>query len=390
MTVSYPFNEAGNLDLHEAHYEAQKLPGLLRVRLPYGETAWLVTRYEDARLVLADQRFSNAETLNHDAPRIRAEMEPGGIISMDPPDHARLRKLVAKAFTVRRSEALRPRVREIATGLVDDMIAAGPPLDLVDRFALPLPVAVICELLGVPVEDRPKFRTWTDAALSTSQLAVDELMASWQAMREYMAGLVADHRLNPRDDLMTALIEARDEQDRLSEDELVELCITLLIAGHETTSSQIPNFVLTLLDRPEATAQLRSNHALIPGAVEELLRFVSMAVGAVYPRYAKEDVQVSDTLVRKGEPVLVSIDAANRDCLRFPNPDILKVDAPPEQQLAFGHGVHHCVGAALARVELQEALRALLLGLPSLHLAGDVVWKDEMMVRSPLTMLIGW
>jgi len=390
MTVAYPFNEAGTLDLHEAYYEALAKPGLLRVRLPYGEPAWLATRYDDARLVLGDKRFSRAESVKHDAPRMRPAMVDGGILTMDPPDHTRLRTLVAKAFTVRRVEELRPRAREITTGLIRDMIAAGPPVDLVDMFALSLPVAVICELLGVPVADRPRFRVWSDNALSTSRLTAEQFMASREEMREYMRGLIADHRANPRDDLMTALIEARDERDRLSELELVDLCSGILVAGHETTASQIPNFLLTLLDRPAAMARLRSDPALIPGAVEELLRFVPLGASSSFPRYAMTDVQVGDTLVRAGEPVLVAVGAANRDGLRFADPDTLKVDAPPEQHLGFGHGVHHCLGAALARMELQEALRALLLELPGLRLAGDVVWKKEMLVRGLVTMPVGW
>jgi cytochrome P450 len=390
MTVAYPFNETGTLDLHEAYYDALTQPGLLRVQLPYGEPAWLVTRYDEARLVLGDKRFSRAESVKHDAPRMRAAMVDGGILTMDPPDHTRLRTLVAKAFTVRRVEELRPRAREITTGLIKDMLAAGPPVDLVDMFALSLPVAVICELLGVPVEDRPRFRVWSDNALSTSRLTAEQFMASREEMREYMRGLIADHRANPRDDLMTALIEARDERDRLSELELVDLCTGILVAGHETTASQIPNFLLTLLDRPSAVARLRSDPSLIPGAVEELLRFVPLGASSSFPRYATEDVQVGGTLVHAGEPVLVAVGAANRDGLRFSDPDTLKVDAPPEQHLGFGHGVHHCLGAALARMELQEALRALLLELPGLHLAGDVVWKKEMLVRGPVTMPVGW
>jgi cytochrome P450 len=263
-------------------------------------------------------------------------------------------------------------------------------VDLVDMFALSLPVAVICELLGVPVADRPRFRVWSDNALSTSRLTAEQFMASREEMRDYMRGLIADHRANPRDDLMTALIEARDERDRLSELELVDLCSGILVAGHETTASQIPNFLLTLLDRPAAMARLRSDPTLIPGAVEELLRFVPLGASSSFPRYAMTDVQVGDTLVRAGEPVLVAVGAANRDGLRFADPDTLKVDAPPEQHLGFGHGVHHCLGAALARMELQEALRALLLELPGLRLAGDVVWKKEMLVRGLVTMPVGW
>jgi cytochrome P450 len=390
MTVAYPFNEAGSLALHDSYYEALRTPGMLRIQMPHGEPAWLATRYADARLVYGDRRFSRAVAAEHDEPRMQAGRIDGGILSMDPPDHTRLRTLVAKAFTVRRVEQVRPRARDIAIGLVKDMIAEGPPVDLVDRFALPLPVAVICELLGVPVEDRPKFRVWSDNVLSTSRLTAEEYTDNRNELRDYIRGLIADHRVDPQDDLMTALIEAHDQGDRLSELELVDLCGGILVAGHETTASQIPNFIATLLDHPEAMDKLRSDPSLIPGAVEELLRFVPLGAGAGFARYATEDVQVGDVLVRAGEPVIVAIGAANRDGMRFTSPDKLQVDQPPEQHLGFGHGVHHCLGAALARMELQEALRVLLSELPDLHLAGDIVWKTEMLVRGPVTMPIGW
>jgi cytochrome P450 len=390
MTVAYPFNATENLDLDDAYRAAQRTPGMLRVRLPHGEPAWLATRYADARLVLGDQRFSRAAAADRDEPRMQEGRLTGGILSMDPPEHTRLRTLVAKAFTVRRVEELRPRIREIATSLVAAMRADGPPADLVDRFALPLPVAVICELLGVPVEDRPRFRVWSDDALSTSRLTAAEFLASREEMREYMRGLIAAHRAHPADDLMTALIEARDSADRLTELELVDLCVGILVAGHETTASQIPNFVVTLLDHPAALARLRADLSLIPAAVEELMRFVPLGAGAGFPRYATEDVRVGDVLVRAGEPVVVAIGAANRDGLRFSDPDTLRVDRPVSQHLGFGHGVHHCLGAALARAELQEALRVLLSELPGLHLAGDIEWKTEMIVRGPVRMPVGW
>jgi cytochrome P450 len=390
MTIAYPFNETDSLGLHKSYYEALAAPGMLRVQLPYGEPAWLAARYADVRLVLGDKRFSRAMATERDEPRMAAAQAPGGILSMDPPDHTRLRTLVAKAFTVRRVEELRPRAREIATELVRNMIEAGPPVDLVDMFALSLPVAVICELLGVPVADRSKFRVWSDNALSTSRLTAEEFMASREELREYMRGLIADHRANPRDDLISALIEARDEQDRLSELELIDLCNGILVAGHETTASQIPNFLVTLFDHPEALARLRRDPSLIPGAVEELLRYVPLGAGGGFPRYATEDVRVGDVLVRKGEPVVVAIGAANRDAARFADPDSLHIEEPPEQHLGLGHGVHHCLGAALARMELQEALRALLTGLPELHVTGEIVWKSEMLVRGPMRMPVGW
>ncbi|MFD4829475.1 cytochrome P450 [Streptomyces uncialis] len=386
----YPFNTSGGLQLAEEYERVRDQPGLLRVRMPYGEPAWLVTRYADARLVLGDQRFSRAAAAGHDEPRQQEGRVPGGILSMDPPDHTRLRSLVAGAFTARRAEKLRPQVRELTASLLDELEAAGPPADLVDRFALPLPVAVICRLLGVPTEDRPRFRVWSDAALSTSSLTAAEFKANREELRAYMAGLIELHRQEPRDDLMTTLIEARDGGDRLSEVELIDLCVAVLVAGHETTASQIPNFVLTLLDHPDQLARLRARPALVPDAVEELLRFVPLGSGAAAPRYATEDIEVGGTLVRAGTPVLVAAGAANRDALRFTAPGVLDIARAGNQHLGFGHGVHHCLGASLARMELQESVGALLARFPGLRLAGDVTWKSEMLVRGPRVMPVAW
>ncbi|WP_053656817.1 cytochrome P450 [Streptomyces sp. MMG1121] len=388
--LAYPFNASRNLDLSDAYERARDTPGLLRVQLPYGEPAWLATRYADARLVLGDQRFSRALGLEHDEPRSSEGRRDSGILSMDPPDHTRLRSLVAKAFTVRQVEKLRPQIRELTSTLLGAMEAAGPPVDLVDRYALPIPVAVICRLLGVPEEDRPRFRAWSDAALSTSSLTAAEFDRNREELRAYMAQLITAHRERPRDDLMTALIEARDHDDRLSELELVDLCVGILVAGHETTATQIPNFVLTLLDHPQALARLRSEPPLITGAVEELLRFVPLGSGAGQPRYAKEDIEVGGTLVRAGEPVLVAVGAANRDALRFDAAGTLDISRSGNAHLGFGHGVHHCLGAPLARLELQEAIGALVARFPRLHVAGDITWKTEMLVRGPRVMPVSW
>ncbi|WP_369394313.1 cytochrome P450 [Streptomyces sp. CG1] len=388
--LAYPFNSSRDLALSEAYEQARDTPGLLRVRLPYGEPAWLATRYADARLVLGDQRFSRALGREHDEPRSSAAQRDSGILSMDPPDHTRLRSLVAKAFTVRQVEKLRPQIRELTSTLLDEMEAVGPPVDLVDRYALPIPVAVICRLLGVPEEDRPRFRVWSDAALSTSSLTAEEFDRNREELRAYMAQLISAHREQPRDDLMTALIEARDHEDRLSELELVDLCVGVLVAGHETTATQIPNFVLTLLDHPQALSRLRAEPALITGAIEELLRFVPLGSGAGQPRYAKEDIEVGGTLVRAGEPVLVAIGAANRDALRFTAAGTLDISRSGNAHLGFGHGVHHCLGAPLARLELQEAIGALVARFPRLYVAGDITWKTEMLVRGPRVMPVGW
>ncbi|MEU6060791.1 cytochrome P450 [Streptomyces sp. NPDC047097] len=388
--LAYPFNEPDGLDLAEAYAEALQRPGLLRVAMAYGEPAWLATRYADARLVLGDRRFSRAEALKHDEPRQSEGQRDAGILSMDPPGHTRLRTLVAKAFTVHQVEKLRPQVRALAHGFLDTMEAAGPPADLVECYALPLPVAVICRMLGVPEEDRPKFRVWSDAALSTSSLTAEEFLRSREELRAYMAALIEDHRARPRPDLMTGLIDARDTGDRLSELELVDLCVGILVAGHETTASQIPNFVHALLDHPDQLALLRERPELIKGAVEELLRYVPLGSAAAFPRYATEDVEVGGTLVRAGEPVLVAVGAANRDALKFTGPGRLDVTRAGVQHLGFGHGVHHCLGAPLARLELQEAVLALITRFPELHVAGDVRWKNQMLVRGPREMPVGW
>ncbi|MFJ4908074.1 cytochrome P450 [Streptomyces sp. NPDC093249] len=388
--LAYPFNTADGLTLAEEYERVREQPGLLRVQLPFGEPAWLATRYADARLVLGDQRFSRAMGVGRDEPRQSEGSSDSGILSMDPPDHTRLRSLVAKAFTVRQVERLRPQVRKLAAELLDELEAAGPPADLVHLYALPIPVAVICQMLGVPAEDRPRFRVWSDAALSTSSLTAAEFDANREELRAYMAGLIAGHREEPQDDLMTALIEARDGRDRLSELELVDLCVGILVAGHETTASQIPNFTLTLLDHPDQLELLRRKPELIGTAVEELLRFVPLGSGASQARYATEDIEVGGTLVRAGEPVLVATGAANRDALRFGGPGVLDIAREGNQHLGFGHGVHHCLGAPLARLELQEALVALITRFPRLRLAGDIAWKSEMLVRGPRVMPIGW
>lgn len=388
--LSYPFNLAESLALAEEYEQARNRPGLLKVQMAYGEPAWLVTRYAEARFVLGDQRFSRALGAVHDEPRQSEGRRDSGILGMDPPDHTRLRTLVAKAFTVRQVEKLRPQVRQLTQELLDELEAAGPPADLVDRYALPIPVAVICRMLGVPAEDRPRFRVWSDAALSTSSLTAAEFDANLEELRAYMGQLIEEHRQAPQDDLMTALIDARDVGDRLTELELVDLCVGILVAGHETTATQIPNFVLALLDHPGQLALLREQPQLIGNAVEELLRFVPLGSGAGQPRYATEDVEVGGTLVRAGTPVLIAMGAANRDALRFEAPGTLDISRPANQHLGFGHGVHHCLGAPLARLELQEALGALLARFPGLQLAGDVEWKSQMLVRGPRVMPVGW
>ncbi|MYX46170.1 cytochrome P450 [Streptomyces sp. SID89] len=397
MTISnprpYPFKATDELYVEPRFEQLRENEPLCPVRLPHGEAAWLVTRYEDVKTVLGDPRFSRARAVTEDEPRTRPYRGlPGNILEFDPPEHTRLRRVVAKAFTVRRVEELRVRAQAIADGLVDAMIAQGPPADLVAGFALPLPVTVICELLGVPLEDRTRFRLWSDALLSTTRFTPEEVERYAGELSAYMAALIAERRKEPTDDLLGVMVAARDEEERLSEDELVAMGVGVLVAGHETTASQIPNFVHTLLGHPDQLARLRADLDLVPQAVEELMRFVPLGDAGI-ARYALEDVELSGGVVRAGEPVVTSNVAANRDAAVFTRPEELDLTRQEASHVGFGHGPHHCLGAQLARMELQVTLRTLLTRLPGLRLAGtgaDLERKTGSGVKGFSKMLVTW
>jgi len=318
-------------------------------------------------------------------------------MDMDPPEHTRLRRLIARAFTVRRVEQLRSRTEDVASELLDRMTAADQPADLVAGLAMPLPGTMICELLGVPYADRAAFGTWVETFVSTTGLTGEQKRTYVESLRDYVATMVARRRRDPSDDLLSALVQAHDEGDRLAEDEVIGLVTILLAAGYETVATQITNFVLTLLQHPDQWRLLhdRSDQSnCIPDAVEELLRYIPLpATEAVLPRYATADVTLGGGTVRAGEAILVSKYAANRDPLVFADPERLDLSRPPGAHLAFGHGVHHCVGAALARMELQVALGSLLTRLPGLRLAvaeADLQWKTGLAVRGPLALPVAW
>ncbi|WP_328338413.1 cytochrome P450 [Micromonospora sp. NBC_00421] len=386
----YPFSESPGIDIDPTYGLLRSTEPLARVQLPYGEVSWLATRYEDVKTVLTDPRFSRAAAQGQDQPRLREEMTYEGIIGLDPPDHTRLRKLAGKALTARRVNGIREDAQRIANEYVDDMIAKGSPGDLVEMFALPFPITVICELLGVPFEDRAQFRIWTEGLTSTSE----QLMSYVEQLFGYMGNLVAQRREQPTDDLLGALVKARDEGDRLTEQELLSIAgVGLLLTGVETVSTHIPNFVYALLTRPELMAQLRADRSLVPAAVEELLRMIPLNPAAMFPRYAVEDVELSGITVRAGEPVLVSLPGANRDPEIFDDPEAFDFTREQNPHVAFGHGPHHCLGAQLARMELQVALHTILDRFPELSLAdGDagVAWKSGLLVRGPNKLLVSW
>lgn len=393
--LPYPFGPADGLVPHPRYAQLREAGAPVRVRMPYGGVAWLVTRYADARTVLADRRFSRAAAAGRDVPRARPPMDsPEMLISMDPPDHSRLRTLVAKEFTARRIEALRPRVREIVHSLLDALIAAGRPGDLAAALNWPLPVTVICELLGVPAADHERFRAWTEMTLAMgADTNAEDIVAARDGLNAYLAKLIAQRRAEPADDLLSGLVAARDDADRLSEDELVRLSATLLISGHETTANQLGNFVFLLLSDRARWARLVADPDLVPAAVEELLRFTPMAASVDFARVAVTDVELGGGRIAAGDAVLVALHAANRDRDVFDAPDELDLCRAHNPHVAFGHGVHHCLGAPLARMELQVALSALLSRLPTLRLAvpaHEVPWRTDRLVRGVLALPVTW
>ena len=390
---NYPFGEADRLELDPIYEELRRTEPVARVRLPYGGDAWLVTKYDDVKTVFSDLRFSRAAVLGQDVPRaVPMIQDRQSILSMDPPEHGRLRKLVAKGFTMRRVEQLRERAQEIVDGLLDEMEKAGAPADLVEALDMPLPITIICEMLGVPYDDRAEFRKWSDQALAVTAFTPEEITAGFENLQGYIAGLVAERRKSPTDDVLGTLVTARDENDRLSEEELVNFGVTLLVAGHETTANQLGNFMFTLLSNPERLAELRADPDLVPAAVEELLRITPLGGSAGFPRIATEDVELSGVTIRAGDAVFVG-QAGNRDPAVFPEPDRIDFHRENNAHVAFGHGVHHCVGAPLARMELQVAISTLLSRYPALELAvpaDEVPFKKGRLVRGPQELLVRW
>ncbi|MFD8792256.1 cytochrome P450 family protein [Streptomyces vinaceus] len=356
--------------------------------------AWLVTRYEDGLAALSDTRLSSdvrdaADTrLLEQLPGTERESMLGNMLRSDPPDHTRLRRLVSKAFTARRVAEMRPRIQEVTDRLLDAVVADGRA-DLVADFALPLPVTVISELLGVPVDERHEFQRWTDRMLMRGAQPPDPAVVNeaWRHMRAYVTELIGAKRAEPGEDLLSALITARDEEQRLSEDELVAMVFLLLAAGYVTTVNLISGGIAMLLAHPDQLDLLRSDPALLPGAVEEFLRYD----GPVSPgiaRFAREDVEIAGVRIPRGATVLIGSAVADRDPDRFPDPDRLDITRADNAHLAFGHGIHYCLGAPLARLEGQIAIGTALRRLPGLALAvepAQIPWRPGGL-RGPLAL----
>lgn len=387
---AYPFREPAGLALEPEYAALREREPVSRISLPYGGEAWLAVRHEDVRTVLSDPRFSRAALLDRDVPRTspRRLTDPT-LHTMDPPEHHRLRRLVAAAFSPRQVDRLTEHSQQVTNELLDRI---APPADLVAELAVPLPIAVICHMLGVPVADRDQFTRWIDVALATTAFSPAEIHEAFTQLKDYVAELVATRRRGePTDDLLGALVQARDTEGRLSENELVILGVTLLYAGLETTSNHIGNFIHVLLTHPGQLAALREDPDLLDRAIDELLRFVPTVTSAGFTRIATEDVELGGVLIQAGDAVMVNLDAANRDAHVFTDPDHLDVTRKPNPHLAFGFGLHYCVAAQLAKAELKVAISTVLHRFPRLRLSTEELsWRRGRMVRGLDRLPVTW
>ncbi len=391
-----------NVDITSAEFKANPFEfyrwlraeaPVYQIMLPQKQSAWIIARYDDVVAMLKDERYSKnrRSTLSSDQLAKQPWM-PGflraietNMLTQDDPNHARLRGLVHKAFTPRLLEDMRERIDSITNELLDAAERKGQ-MDLIHEFALPLPVTVIADMLGVPEEDRYKFHQWSSAMIASSaasSLGRLTVLPKLLAFLNYIRWLVKLRRENPQDDLTSGLIRAREAGDQLSEDELVGMIFLLLIAGHETTVNLIGNGMLALMENRDQLEKLQGDPTLIKSAVEELLRFTS-PVEMADERFAREDVTIEGVTIPRGAMVYGGIASANRDESQFPNPDVLDITRDPNRHLAFSQGIHYCLGAPLARMEGQMAINTLLRRMPTIRLAvksEELRWNKGIMLR---------
>ena len=390
------------VDVTNAKFKANPFPFYAQLRaeapvfpvtvpMPTKQRAWLITRYSDVQDVLKDARFAknprnamSPEQLKK-RPWIPSMFKPleQNMLDLDSPDHTRLRALVHKAFTPRLIEQMRDQIQ----ALTDELLDAAEPkgsMDLIADFALPLPLTIIGRILGVPAKDNHKFHRWTKTLLSagtnTNYVVFIPIIMRFMG---YLKKLIKERRAHPKDDLVTALVQAKDGSDKLSGDEVLAMIFLLLIAGHETTVNLIGSGSLALLEHTDQMEKLRSEPAIIKPAIEELLRFVC-PVEMATERYAREDITIAGTTIPRGELVLAVIGSANRDANYFDNPDTLDVTRENNKHLAFGLGAHYCLGASLARLEGQIAISTLIRRMPNLRLSiapDQIRWRGGIILR---------
>jgi cytochrome P450 len=361
--------------------EVRRLGAVHAVTLADGHDAWLIVGYAEARAALNDPRLSkDMQAALASGDDVVAEGLPGPafarhMLVVDPPDHTRLRRLVAAAFSVRRIESLRPHIQAIVDELLDGIAANGPDsvVDLVSSFAFPVPFTVICELLGIPAHERASFGRALTVLLNPTATAEEYELAKQASdtVVAYLGGLVEAKQREPDDALVSALIDARDGDECLDQEELLSTIFQLIVAGHDTTATLIGNSVVALLGNPDQLARFRSDGTNIADAVEELLRYDAPVPHSTF-RYAREPIEIAGVTIPEGAQVIINLAAANRDARHYPNSELLDIDRPDSRHLGFGHGIHFCLGAPLARMEGQIALGTLFHRFPELRLAVPV------------------
>ncbi|MFI1100276.1 cytochrome P450 [Streptomyces melanogenes] len=390
MATAFPDLSALVADPHAAYAHLRETGPVHRITGPDGLPVWIVTRYADVRQLMADPRLSldkaHAAPGNYQGLTLPPTLD-ANLLNMDPPDHTRIRRLVTKAFTPGRVEQMRPDIQALADQLLDAVADQGHA-DLIAEFAAPLPITVICDLLGVPRDSRRDFRAWTEVLVAPDPSNPGATKEALVAMLVYLTQLIADKRRTPGTDLLTDLINVRDDGDQLTEDELTSLAFLILFAGYENTVQLIGTCVLVLLDHSEQLAALRENPAMVDDAVEEIARYDGPVVLAIR-RFPTEDVRIGEVTIPAGETVMLSLASANRDPDRFPDADRLDVERRDSGHLALGHGIHYCVGAPLARLETQIAVSTLLRRFPNLALdvpRDEVRWRPSMRARGLVSL----
>ncbi|MFF2010214.1 cytochrome P450 [Streptomyces sp. NPDC058195] len=393
-TVSFPQNRTCPYDPPAGYRDTrQGRHPVAPARLFDGRTVWLVTGHAEARALLVDQRLSSNRE-NPEFPFFAERLASSSLrrvelLGVDDPEHNTQRRMLIPRFTVRRTAALRPRIKEIVDGLLDAMVEKGPPADLVESFALPVPSMVICALLGVPYEDHEFFEEQSRKLLRGPASA--DVEAAREALDAYFRELIARKRATPGDGLLDELIADQLETGAVDRDQLVRLAEILLVAGHETTANMISLGTFTLLRHPGQLARLRASEGLVPSAVEELLRFLSIADGI--SRVAVQDIEVAGVTIRAGDGVVLSTAVSNRDETVYPSPDELDLGRNARNHVAFGFGIHQCLGQNLARAEMEIALPALFDRLPGLRLAvpaEEVPFKPGDTIQGLFELPVAW
>ncbi|MFI6060887.1 cytochrome P450 [Streptomyces sp. NPDC051286] len=392
---AFPFPAPDTFEPPEEFRRLREQAPVARVTLPTGDRAWLLTRYADVRAALVDPRLSRAAAEAPDAPRMgNTTPGPKTILGMDAPDHSRLRRLVMQAFTARRVEALRPRVEQLAEEQIRLVLVAPRPVDLMSCYALSLPIKVIFELLGVPYEHVDRLHAWSEVIFSLGGHSVEEVKEARGEIIGYLRGLIEQRREEPADDLLSVLVHARDEGQQLSEEELLDFAMIIMTVGHQSTANSLSTALFTLLHHPDQLELLRKKPELIPGAVEELLRFNPFVFTGTQLRVATEDLTIGEAEIKKGEAVIASLGSANHDAEVFADPDRFDVERTPNVHLSFGYGIHHCLGAQLARLEMQVALRTLIERVPDtlkLAVPADwLTWKTGLTARALVNLPVTW